>query len=61
MKDPVDLNRYSERIENSFYVNNSIDNKKVLPQKMCRRCYTILRNIEKGSSTSVKAINWPLP
>ena len=57
MKDPVDLNRYSERIENSFYVNNSIDNKKVHPQKMCRRCYTILRNIEKGSSTSVKAIN----
>ena len=61
MKDPVDLNRYSERIENSFYVNTSIDNKKFHPQKMCRRCYTILRKIEKGSTTSVKAINWPFP
>ena len=33
MKDSVNVNRYSERIENSFYINTSIDSKKVHPQK----------------------------
>ena len=36
MKDSVDVNRYSERIENSFYVNTSIDNKKVHPPFKCK-------------------------
>ena len=61
MKDSVVVNKYFERIENSFYVNTSFYNKTVHPQKMCRRCYTILRNIEKVSSTCVKTMNWPLP
>ena len=33
MKDSVNVNRYSERIESSFYVNTSIDNKKGSPTK----------------------------
>ncbi|XP_047129927.1 uncharacterized protein LOC105845473 isoform X1 [Hydra vulgaris] len=61
IKDPVDINKYSERIENSYYINTSIDNKKIHPQKMCNRCYTNLRNIEKGSSSSIKPVDWPLP
>nr|XP_047123398.1 uncharacterized protein LOC124806476 isoform X2 [Hydra vulgaris] len=28
---------------------------------MCNRCYTNLRNIEKGSSSSIKPVDWPLP
>ena len=58
MKNSVDLNRYSERIENSFYVNTSNDNKKVRPQKMSRRCYTILKNIEKGASRYATCYNF---
>nr|XP_047133997.1 uncharacterized protein LOC124812047 isoform X3 [Hydra vulgaris] len=61
IKDPVDINKYSERIENSYYINTSIDNKKIHPQKMCNKCYTNLRNIEKGSSSSIKPVDWPLP
>ncbi|XP_047124855.1 uncharacterized protein LOC124807217 isoform X1 [Hydra vulgaris] len=60
-KDSVDVCKYSERIGNTFYINTTIDNKNIHPQKMCRRCYIIMRNIEKGSSTSLKVVKWPSP
>ncbi|XP_065680536.1 V(D)J recombination-activating protein 1-like [Hydra vulgaris] len=52
------LTNHVNRIELHFFIRIDKDDRKMHPQKMCYRCYSIMRNIEKGSNTNLKLRTW---
>nr|XP_047122975.1 uncharacterized protein LOC124806267 [Hydra vulgaris] len=57
--DSVLLTKHITRIEFCFFIRIDKDHSNIHPQKTCYRCFSILRNIEKGSNTELKIRSWP--
>ena len=57
--DSVLLTKHIIIIEFCFFIRIDKDHPNMHPQKMCYRCFSIKRNIEKGSNTELKLRSWP--
>ena len=57
--DSVLLTKHIISTEFCFFIRIVKDHPNTHTQKMCYRCFSILRNIEKGSNAELKLRSWP--
>ena len=55
-KDSVFAERHKDRINGAYFINIQTDKYDIHPPKMCMKCYTTMRNIEKRGTTTTLEI-----
>ena len=50
-KNKYEVKKYTDSIENHFYININIDNNALRPEYMCQKCYLLMTSSMKRKTT----------